>query len=68
MLLPKNGFKNYHEPFLGGGSIHLAINPSLKAFLSDLNAELISFNGIYRVMNLDYKLGLLCGLTWQVSL
>lgn len=41
-LLPKNGFRNYHEPFLGGGSIFLAIRPSGEAFLSDLNVELIS--------------------------
>jgi DNA adenine methylase len=41
-LLPKNGFRNYHEPFLGGGSIFLAVRPAAVALLSDLNAELIS--------------------------
>jgi DNA adenine methylase len=40
-FMPEN-FHNYHEPFLGGGSIFLAINPSQKSFLSDLNYELIS--------------------------
>jgi DNA adenine methylase len=38
---PEN-FHNYHEPFLGGGSIFLAINPKQKSFLSDLNSELIT--------------------------
>lgn len=38
--LPKNGFNTYHEPFLGGGAIFFHLNPK-KAFLSDLNKELI---------------------------
>lgn len=40
-LLPKDGFNNYHEPFLGGGSVYLAVDPQGKSFLSDLNQELI---------------------------
>lgn len=40
-FLPPNGFKNYHEPFLGSGAIFLHINPPKHAFLSDLNKELI---------------------------
>ena len=34
-------YNNYHEPFLGGGAVFLSINIPGKAFLSDLNAELI---------------------------
>jgi len=40
-LLPKDEFNRYFEPFLGGGSIFLAINPKKRSFLSDLNEELI---------------------------
>mgnify|MGYP006431724413 CR=1 FL=1 len=45
-LLPGN-FNNYHEPFVGGGSIYLAVNPNNNAFLSDLNEGLIDmYNAI----------------------
>jgi len=40
-LIPKNGFKNYHEPFLGGASIFLSLQPTTESYLSDLNKELI---------------------------
>jgi len=39
-LLPRDGYNMYHEPFIGGGSIYLALNPK-KAIISDLNKELI---------------------------
>lgn len=34
-------FNNYFEPFLGGASIFLAIQPKNQVYLSDLNKELI---------------------------
>ena len=40
-LLP-NDFENYHEPFLGGGSMFLAINPQKMFYLTDINGELIN--------------------------
>lgn len=35
-------FDRYHEPFLGGGSIFLALSCERPAFLSDLNSDLIA--------------------------
>lgn len=34
-------FKNFHEPFLGGGALFLGLSISGRSYLSDLNAELI---------------------------
>lgn len=39
-LVPEK-FKNYHEPFFGGGAIFLKISEDHKSFLNDLNKELI---------------------------
>lgn len=38
--LPKNGFEQYHEPFIGGGSMFFHLNPK-DSFISDVNHELI---------------------------
>jgi DNA adenine methylase len=40
-LPSENTYKNYYEPFLGGGAIFFHIQPS-KAILTDINAELIT--------------------------
>lgn len=45
-------YKNYHEPFFGGGSIFFSMIDSKKAFLSDSNAELINF---YKVLKSSQK-------------
>lgn len=39
-FIPSNGFNNYYEPFLGGGSIFFSLKPK-QAYLSDLNEDLI---------------------------
>ncbi|MCT1524149.1 DNA adenine methylase [Sphingobacterium hotanense] len=38
--LPTSGFNDYHEPFIGGASVFFSLKPK-KAYLSDLNGELI---------------------------
>lgn len=40
-FLPPTGFKNYHEPFLGGAALFFHLNPKGTSFLSDINEELI---------------------------
>ena len=43
--LPKEGFKTYHEPFIGGGSILFHLQPEM-AYISDLNEDLINIFSI----------------------
>ncbi|MFY0599321.1 MAG: Dam family site-specific DNA-(adenine-N6)-methyltransferase [Cyclobacteriaceae bacterium] len=50
-FLPKEGFNNYHEPFVGGGSIFFYLKPR-NAFLSDLNKELVS---TYQIVKNDVE-------------
>ena len=40
--LTLESYNNYHEPFLGGASLFLHLDPSNIAFLSDTNKELIN--------------------------
>lgn len=45
----KHDFYNYHEPFLGGGSVFFHLKPNQQSFLSDTNSELIN---VYKQMKL----------------
>lgn len=40
-ILGNQKFNNYHEPFLGGASLFFFLQPEKKAYLSDLNKELV---------------------------
>ncbi len=44
-------YRDYHEPFLGGGAVYFFLSPA-KAFLSDINEELII---MYRVLQTSVR-------------
>lgn len=52
-MFPKE-FNNYHEPFLGAGSVFFSMpfNKSKKYFLSDVSTEVIS---LYKALKTDHK-------------
>lgn len=39
--LPKDGFNQYHEPFIGGGAVFFHLQSNNNSYISDLNSELI---------------------------
>lgn len=41
-IVSKIDFNDYHEPFLGGGSIYFSLEIKNKAYLSDYNSDLIN--------------------------
>lgn len=49
VLLPRipRTFKNYYEPFFGGGALFFELRPK-RAFLNDINLELVNFYSVVR--------------------
>jgi len=42
LLASKISYNEYHEPFIGGGSVFFSLNNKNKSYLSDYNADLIN--------------------------
>ena len=57
-------YKNYYEPFFGGGGVFFASQPKGIAFLNDKSKDLISFYSLIQTAELEQQL-LVYALAWD---